>query len=448
MSPCGRVPFSNKDDHFLAMYIAKYNPDTKGRNGNGIYKRLVENAEGKWPWARHHPWQSWRERYIKENLFIDKLVRKYIRENGGDLPDAHASTSQPSHHVKTSQSSRTEFSHEDDEHLIKYIARYNPLLSGRSGNVLYQTLEANTEQKWAWSTRHPWKSWRERYVNKKEYFDMRILKYQEEKGVRSYLDKDEVKGKEKHGDSDENEETPTAKSSGRPQQEKRKRPSTEEDVESRKGKRRRVGDPVPGKGHKVVEILSDEAGDDTRGSTKESHQGGRQDNGKEDTTHDAGRHISRGNKDDVIEHTGGDAIGRDGAQTKKPRPGPTVVDQEEDGEVRLPEEQEADELLEEASMDSSERDAMQVVEEVTPKKNEDITPLSYSPSPSLTPPIPNHADIDIRLPSSVAAGKPTPPTYPASSTGTRLQGRPSPLKLFHLPVLRRLRYHLHRQKQI
>ena len=35
------------------------------------------------------------------------------------------------------------FDSEDDDHLVEFIAKYNPLLAGRQGNKLYQKLEDN-----------------------------------------------------------------------------------------------------------------------------------------------------------------------------------------------------------------------------------------------------------------------------------------------------------------
>ena len=39
-----RREFTSEDDDFLAQYIAKYNPAEKGRRGNVLYQRLVENV--------------------------------------------------------------------------------------------------------------------------------------------------------------------------------------------------------------------------------------------------------------------------------------------------------------------------------------------------------------------------------------------------------------------
>ncbi|KAI5987968.1 hypothetical protein EDC04DRAFT_2820287, partial [Pisolithus marmoratus] len=49
-------------------------PSKQGRAGNSVYKDLVENAEGHWPWARQHTWQSWRERYQKNAKYFDPKI--------------------------------------------------------------------------------------------------------------------------------------------------------------------------------------------------------------------------------------------------------------------------------------------------------------------------------------------------------------------------------------
>ncbi|KAF9463426.1 hypothetical protein BDZ94DRAFT_1258778 [Collybia nuda] len=72
---------------------------------------------------------------------------------------------------------RNAFSLEDDKYLVKYISTYNPMVSGRRGNALYQRLCENADQRWPWSIRHPWASWRDRYCKNSERFDVEIRKY-------------------------------------------------------------------------------------------------------------------------------------------------------------------------------------------------------------------------------------------------------------------------------
>ncbi|KAJ7911038.1 hypothetical protein B0H13DRAFT_2272119 [Mycena leptocephala] len=78
---------------------------------------------------------------------------------------------------------RNPFTREDDALLIKYIAKYNPGVKGRSGNKIYQLLVQNEHKRWNWSSRHPWSGWRDRYMKNQADFNGRIKKYQIKKGL-------------------------------------------------------------------------------------------------------------------------------------------------------------------------------------------------------------------------------------------------------------------------
>lgn len=87
-----RTPYTQEEDTFLAKYIATYNPGKPGRSGNALYKRLVENEDKKWPWSKHHSWQSWRQRYLDNELRFDARIKLYqkqkgLRPSGGDGKD-------------------------------------------------------------------------------------------------------------------------------------------------------------------------------------------------------------------------------------------------------------------------------------------------------------------------------------------------------------------------
>ncbi|KAJ7593532.1 hypothetical protein C8J56DRAFT_499838 [Mycena floridula] len=71
-------------------------------------------------------------------------------------------------------SGRNHYTKQDDLFLIQYLATYNPIQEGRKGNALYKTLSANAQNKWSWSARHSWQSWRDHYVKDQPYFDARI----------------------------------------------------------------------------------------------------------------------------------------------------------------------------------------------------------------------------------------------------------------------------------
>lgn len=77
-----RVPFSKEHDAYLVKYLARYCPTKQNRAGNKVYKDLVENVDGDWPWARHHTWQSWRERYKKHAEHFDAKISRYQETHG------------------------------------------------------------------------------------------------------------------------------------------------------------------------------------------------------------------------------------------------------------------------------------------------------------------------------------------------------------------------------
>ncbi|KAG6879846.1 hypothetical protein C0992_010804 [Termitomyces sp. T32_za158] len=72
-----RTSFTEDEDSLLAKYIAKYNPSMKGRSGNNLYRTLCEDADNKWKWSQTHPWQSWRDRYCKNQRQFDSKIKKY-----------------------------------------------------------------------------------------------------------------------------------------------------------------------------------------------------------------------------------------------------------------------------------------------------------------------------------------------------------------------------------
>jgi hypothetical protein len=100
----GHTPFSREDDVLLTKYIGTYNPTKKNRTGQILYKTLVENVilfyslevlllfidlqiEGRWSWSSRHSWQSWRERYVKNQPFFDFMIAKWQkRHNISDEP--------------------------------------------------------------------------------------------------------------------------------------------------------------------------------------------------------------------------------------------------------------------------------------------------------------------------------------------------------------------------
>ncbi|KAJ7031099.1 hypothetical protein C8F04DRAFT_707870 [Mycena alexandri] len=133
---------------------------------------------------------------------------------------------------------RTPFTSEDDNLLAKYLATYNPGVQGRSGNKIYQLLVENEHHKWAWSSRHPWAAWRERYTKNQSEFNTRIKKYQLKKGLPTE-NSHWINGTQKLKGSDVEEES-SAEEDAEPEEQggsKRKRKSASP-VETRKRARR------------------------------------------------------------------------------------------------------------------------------------------------------------------------------------------------------------------
>ncbi|KAJ6519634.1 hypothetical protein C8R45DRAFT_852716 [Mycena sanguinolenta] len=82
-NPGGRRPgeerthFTEEDEQNLASWIATKIPykETGGRTGNRLYQQLCEqSADPEFAWVTRHTWQSWRERYKKNAVRLDRLI--------------------------------------------------------------------------------------------------------------------------------------------------------------------------------------------------------------------------------------------------------------------------------------------------------------------------------------------------------------------------------------
>ncbi|KAF8437517.1 hypothetical protein L210DRAFT_897569, partial [Boletus edulis BED1] len=89
-----RVEYTEAHDNYLFKYIAKYCPTKHGRSGHKIYQQLVDN-QTEWPWARHHTWQSWRERYVRNSDNFDARIRHYQRKHGIESVDKRKRPAEP-----------------------------------------------------------------------------------------------------------------------------------------------------------------------------------------------------------------------------------------------------------------------------------------------------------------------------------------------------------------
>ncbi|KAA1475863.1 hypothetical protein DENSPDRAFT_450759 [Dentipellis sp. KUC8613] len=72
------VAFTEEDRLNLCRWIATKVPykNDGGRNGNKIYKELVERCEkfGQCPWAARHTWQAWKQHYKMKQDILDKII--------------------------------------------------------------------------------------------------------------------------------------------------------------------------------------------------------------------------------------------------------------------------------------------------------------------------------------------------------------------------------------
>ncbi|EMD34261.1 hypothetical protein CERSUDRAFT_117137, partial [Gelatoporia subvermispora B] len=166
--PYGRNEYTREEDEFLARYLAEQTPSGAGRSGNKVYEQLCENPK-KWPLAKYHTWHSWRNRYNKNQEWFEKMIRKYQKDRGlGVTPFMATPSSKP----------RKNFTQQEDQALMEYIARHSSEPRGRTGNNLYVYLCDNTD-KFRWAKNHPVQSWRQRYKDNKEEFDKAIADYQD-----------------------------------------------------------------------------------------------------------------------------------------------------------------------------------------------------------------------------------------------------------------------------
>ncbi|KAF7972259.1 hypothetical protein HWV62_18578 [Athelia sp. TMB] len=103
-SDLARQPFTEADDSLLAKFIAKYNPQTSGRQGNALYQKLTENRNKAWRWSSHHTWQSWRERYKNRQAWFDAEIARLHKKHGPALEGLSRNSSAGSHSQRASSS--------------------------------------------------------------------------------------------------------------------------------------------------------------------------------------------------------------------------------------------------------------------------------------------------------------------------------------------------------
>ncbi|KAK7040369.1 hypothetical protein VNI00_009839 [Paramarasmius palmivorus] len=175
-----RNPYTDDEDAHLIEYLAKCCPDPRGRKGQTVFKQLEDDEA--YPWHKRHTWQSWRDRYVKHSDYFDKKIRIYQRKNGivPTVATQKVRTNQP---TQPTPSKRNDYTEEDEEYLVEYLATKTTSNTGRKGNNIYKQLV--DDEVYPWHKRHPWQSWRDRYVKNSEDFDRRIKRYQRKKGLGS-----------------------------------------------------------------------------------------------------------------------------------------------------------------------------------------------------------------------------------------------------------------------
>ncbi|KAI0806666.1 hypothetical protein C8Q74DRAFT_1362278 [Fomes fomentarius] len=183
-----RIPFTERDDDYLAQYIAKYNPEMEGRKGNALYERLVEDKDKKWKFAKRHTAQSWRDRYVKNRDYFDTKIQRIIQakqekqaalQPSSSQAPKPASRPQPEYRPAPAPSpsqkrARVNFTPDDDQKIVGYLASCDHREGKRLGQKLWVSLEDTDEYPWA--KRHSWQSWRERYKKNELWFKWAIRK--------------------------------------------------------------------------------------------------------------------------------------------------------------------------------------------------------------------------------------------------------------------------------
>ncbi|TRM57002.1 hypothetical protein BD626DRAFT_574957 [Schizophyllum amplum] len=74
-----RQAYTVREDKHIIEFLALHNEDGVGRSGNKIWKDLLVADEVRFPWAKTHTWQSWRDHYKKNEDVFDRKVTKFIK---------------------------------------------------------------------------------------------------------------------------------------------------------------------------------------------------------------------------------------------------------------------------------------------------------------------------------------------------------------------------------
>ncbi|KAL1666258.1 hypothetical protein GGF50DRAFT_113369 [Schizophyllum commune] len=76
----GRQQYTDREDKHLVEFLATYNPTGTDRRGNKLWKDTLCGNLDKFPWAKTHPWQSWRDHYKKSDVWFDRKIKKIVKQ--------------------------------------------------------------------------------------------------------------------------------------------------------------------------------------------------------------------------------------------------------------------------------------------------------------------------------------------------------------------------------
>ncbi|KAJ6597223.1 hypothetical protein DFH09DRAFT_114514 [Mycena vulgaris] len=139
-----RTEFTALDDWNLCNYVGQLIPNKAdgGRTGNNIYKMLMRNAEldeAEYGWALRHTWESWRERYKKNQPQFDENIKKYVVSRGvAQHQKYHLSRNAPRGKRTADDMDSTEEEEEEEEEDVEHGAAVPSRTRPISGSGSFQ----------------------------------------------------------------------------------------------------------------------------------------------------------------------------------------------------------------------------------------------------------------------------------------------------------------------
>ncbi|KAK0210070.1 hypothetical protein DFS33DRAFT_255581 [Desarmillaria ectypa] len=86
-----RQKFTQKEDERLVEYLATQAIGFQATKGNQLYMKLTDNLR-KWPWAESRSWQSWRDRYVKNQEAFNISIKRYRKRVAMGKEDAEVNS--------------------------------------------------------------------------------------------------------------------------------------------------------------------------------------------------------------------------------------------------------------------------------------------------------------------------------------------------------------------